>query len=745
MSLVGVLLSVLQANDDRSHERASYALKTLVAVRSVDSVQLRVAAGEPVDEVSAWFEATVVELESRLTMADGGAPNPGLEIEADTYVHAVRDMLAAISVDDIELADEINETRVGPAFEQVIQLATTVSEDAEASAQAGEETLRVLTWASLLSLAGGLAIMTTLALRSRDRQREELDRWESGRRIRSLVEGSRDVITLVAGQDAISVLSPTLGSLERFSSAPAGAFMSDLLPPEAFRLWRTADAELQSDGGHHEIEVILKATDGATGYFEGHGSLLVSDPTQRVWVWRDVTTRKELELELSHQAFHDSLTGAANRSLLHDRVEHALRLSDRSNKPVTVLICDLDDFKTINDSLGHSCGDELLKTVTRRICDSVRASDTVSRLGGDEFAVLLEDADTNTAVVLAERIIELVSHEVDLDDRKIFPSVSIGVATALAGTTTEELLRNADMAMYEAKRSGKGRSEVYQDQMHEVTSGVLQLGADLKTALAEQQFSLYFQPTVNLTDGTVEGFEALIRWDHPTKGRIPPDQFIHIAEATGMIIGIGRWVLQEACRAAVELQGQRSSPLYMSVNLSPHQLRDPATIDTVRQALEESGLQPEQLILEITEGSLLDNTTAVERLHELSDMGIPIAIDDFGTGYTSINYLQSLPVSILKIDRSFVSGDALEPDERQAFLNAIVSLAKSLNLKTMAEGIEEPRQLDELKKFGCDTGQGYFWSPATPQSEALTAVDRIEAQIVSTNHASLRPTPTIDG
>ena len=444
-----------------------------------------------------------------------------------------------------------------------------------------------------------------------------------------------------------------------------------------------------------------------------------------MWIWRDITERKVSELQLLHQAFHDSLTGVANHALLRDRADHALRRAARTGSPVSMLFCDVDDLKAVNDALDHSAGDEVLRVVARRLEGCVRDSDTVARYGGDEFVILLEDSDTETASALAERILSVVSYEVPVGARMLHPALSIGISTAIPGTTTDELVRNADIAMYTAKRSGKGRAAVFQEAMSEVSRDLLDLQDDLRTALDAGQLSLHYQPIVALADGQVEGVEALIRWAHPSRGNIEPATFIPVAEATGMIIPIGRWVLVEACRAAVELQKGRMTPLLMHVNVSPQQLHDGAFVALVEQTLQETGVEPRLLVLEVTEGVLLDSDTAVERLEELHGLGVRIAIDDFGTGYTSIHYLRRLPIDILKIDRSFISGDTLPPGERISFLNAIIGLADSLGMVSLAEGIEEPGQLQDLRHLGCDSAQGYLWARPVPESTLASTIDTI--------------------
>ena len=359
----------------------------------------------------------------------------------------------------------------------------------------------------------------------------------------------------VASDDGVEFVSPTLGPLDGFCTAGTRRVGRDFLPEAARETWCAADNRLRKVGGHQQLELTLARPDGTTVYVEADGHRLDRGGDERVWVWRDITTRKTLELQLTHQAFHDSLTGMANRSLLRDRVDHALSLAARPGAaPVSVLFCDLDNFKAVNDSVGHNHGDRLLEVVAARISGCVRPGDTVARLGGDEFAILLEDADLDKAEALAERLLSVVSYEVDIDGRWVHPSMSIGIATAVAGTTTDDLLRNADIAMYSAKRCGKGRTAVFQHRMHEATTEAYELQTDLKHALAQGQLSLHYQPTIGLESGRVDGVEALLRWQHPTRGQIPPDVFIPAAEACGVIREIGNWVIAEACHAAVQLE-----------------------------------------------------------------------------------------------------------------------------------------------------------------------------------------------
>jgi diguanylate cyclase (GGDEF)-like protein len=579
-----------------------------------------------------------------------------------------------------------------------------------------------------LAILGGLASLAgfLFALNSARNRRKQIS---ADSRFRALIESSRDVFTVIT-QDNIALVSPSLGPLSEFQN-PNGQLLYDFLPTGPREIWQSADQRLADGDRPEHVELTIRRPDGSSLCLEAEGTKLDATAHERAWVWSDITAGKELEVQLTQLAFHDSLTGVANRSLLHDRVTHALQLSAQSNSSVVLLFCDLDEFKHINDSLGHDLGDELLRVVTKRVSGCLREADTLARLGGDEFAILLGNANKDKAMALAERLLSVVSFEVQLGGRTVFPSISIGIAESNSAMTTDELLRNADIAMYSAKRAGKGRAIVFEDQMHEDSSETLEMQLDLRDCVTNNQLLLHFQPTVTLATGVVEGVEALVRWNHPRFGLLLPDRFVGIAEANGMIVSIGRWVLQQACFAAVMLNGDSEDLLLMHVNLSPPQLNDPTIVATVSDALRAAGLDPEMLVLEITEGSLLDNANSINRLHELRALGVGIAIDDFGTGYASLSYLQQLPAQILKIDRSFVSGAALAPVERRAFLHAIVNLANSLGLRSVAEGIEDLEQCAELEALGCYAGQGFLWGQPQPLEAIRIAIRDINRAFVS--------------
>ncbi|MDQ3772223.1 MAG: EAL domain-containing protein [Actinomycetota bacterium] len=441
---------------------------------------------------------------------------------------------------------------------------------------------------------------------------------------------------------------------------------------------------------------VIKNGSGASLYWSG--------------ILSDITDRKVLEEQLKHQAFHDPLTGLANRALFVDRVEHALARGERDGMRVAVLFVDLDDFKTINDSLGHNGGDEVLVAVAGRLRECLRPGDTFARFGGDEFAILVEDTSLSNATSVAYRIVDALGEPFSIGGREVMIHASVGIEFAEAqGTRTDELLRNADVAMYVAKGKGKARYQLFEPSMHTAALRRLEIKADLRRAVEKDEFVLHYQPIVSLNGGALLGMEALVRWNHPERGLLPPLDFISVAEQTGLITPLGRWVLREACRQATKWPLSNPS-ISLSVNVSTTQFQQPGLVEDVANALWDSGLDPSILTLEITESVLVHDTDAViEKLHRLKDFGVKVAIDDFGTGYSSLGYLKRFPIDILKIDKSFIDGVGNGAEEA-AIAQAIIKLGESLGLEVVAEGIELPEQIDALQLLRCERGQGFFFS-----------------------------------
>ncbi|WP_373065289.1 putative bifunctional diguanylate cyclase/phosphodiesterase [Gemmatimonas sp.] len=459
---------------------------------------------------------------------------------------------------------------------------------------------------------------------------------------------------------------------------------------------------------------------------EGHivwGQLTVSRVTHGVdacmiGMIQDITQRKSMEGQLIKQAFQDDLTGLANRALFRDRLRLALDRRSRANSRVAVLVLDLDGFKRVNDSLGHAVGDELLQIVGRRIASTVRSGETVARLGGDEFSVVLDAFEqTDDPDKLAERLLRLLRMPMRIGGREVVVGVSIGIAIADPTDDEETLLRNADTAMYAAKSSGKACVRRFDPAMRREAMEWLELESDLRMGVDRHEFFLLFQPLIRIDSGRVKGFEALIRWQHPERGDVRPGLFIPIAEETGLIIPIGRWVLMEACMQAARWTQFSDEAPSVSVNVAAKQLDADTLIEDTLAALQISKLDPRRLILEITESDIMRTPElALEKLKALKALGVKLAIDDFGTGYSSLSHLQYFPVDELKIDRSFVAR-IRDGDRESAFVRTIVSLAKSMNVDVVAEGVEEAEQQQFLYSIGCDFGQGYLYSRPLPANE----------------------------
>ena len=428
----------------------------------------------------------------------------------------------------------------------------------------------------------------------------------------------------------------------------------------------------------------------------------------------DITERQCAEERVGHMARHDALTDLPNRLLLRERIEHELKRVKRGES-LAILCLDLDHFKSVNDTLGHPIGDKLLKLVADRLRGCTREPDTIARLGGDEFAIIMTQMQkSNDAVTLSRRIRESIINPYLIEGHQIVTDISIGISISpIDGTEPDELLKNADMALYGAKADGRGTYRFFELEMDARMKERRELEMDLRKALVNKEFELHYQPLVNLQTNEITAFEALLRWNHPTRGMISPADFIPIAEETGLIIPLGEWVLNTACEETANWPDH----VKVAVNLSPTQLTNRNLVSVVKKALDDSGMDARRLQLEITETVLLQNTFAtLARLHELRKLGAQIALDDFGTGYSSLSYLRSFPFDKIKIDRSFIQ-DISNGAEPLAIVNAVAGLAKCLNMISTAEGVETQQQLDTVQAIGCTEMQGYLFSRARPAKE----------------------------
>ena len=547
-------------------------------------------------------------------------------------------------------------------------------------------------------------------------------------RYASLIANASDVIMIVAPDGALRFVSPACErTLGLKPEEITGKSLPELWVGEDGEKVRLFLAEVAATRSGTVGPVELRIERGARRcVLEGVGSNLTQDPAVQGLAlnFRDISERKALEEQLRKLAFHDPLTLLANRNLFRDRVQHALTLAQCGQSSVAVMFLDLDNFKNINDSLGHDAGDCLLQAVAQRIVKTTRSSDTVARLGGDEFAVLLEGIATVTEVGhLADALVDTLGLPFILDGVEVRVSASIGVAFSTPDAGAEALLSNADIAMYHAKAAGKNRHVTFQPQMQDMLQERLRLEADIGRALAHQEFFLEYQPIIDLGTKSLLGVEALVRWRHPEAGILLPGRFIQVAEECGQIAKLGRWVLKQACldMCAWRRSIAGGNGLRLAVNISGRHLQHGELVDDVAQALRESGFEAGNLVIELTESTTMYNTDAnLERFQRLKALGVKLAIDDFGTGYSSLSYLHRFPIDILKIDRSFVSR-LTNSDNGPELTRAVITLGETLGLDTVAEGIELEPQVAALLALGCVAGQGFLFAKAGSLEELSTS------------------------
>jgi diguanylate cyclase (GGDEF)-like protein/PAS domain S-box-containing protein len=563
-------------------------------------------------------------------------------------------------------------------------------------------------------------------------------------RLTELVRRSSDLIAVIDVHGQLSYVSPAAERVlgvpaDRLQHTPALEMMG---PDNAERLQAFLD-DLQGEStGPADLEVELTTPAGEQRSLQISGSdhRMSSAIAGLTLTVRDVTEHKRLEEQLRALAFYDPLTLLANRSLFSDRVRHAVdRIAD--GQTPAVLFIDLDNFKTINDGLGHSAGDKLLCACAQRIVQGTRAADTVARLGGDEFAVLLDNASSpEAALSVANHILRALTAPLDIEGRELHVGASIGICIAGPQTTTEHLLRNADAAMYRAKALGKGQAVLFEAEMAKAARRRLLIEQELAAALDRGELFVHYQPIVDLKSAHLIGVEALMRWRHPTRGVVMPGEFIPIAEETGHIVPMTQWILRQACFDAASLRRavHHGEGLRLSVNISGRCLQHKSIVEDVACALRDSRLDPDSLVLEVTESLLLQESPDLERrLNELKSLGVRLALDDFGTGYSSLAYLHRFPLDVLKIDRSFIQQLSGEVDEKvndaNALARAILSLAEALGLDTVAEGIEIESQREALLRLGCQTGQGYTFGRPMPLGELLNCHAARRREVLAEN------------
>ncbi len=725
LALMGALIGTVMVLRGRAGEKdnlrqAQIALATVPgALEAVTRSPLSLLAGQPASPSEFPLNRT---LRDQLTQVVVGlnrfwhAPlarairTDGGRINARTA-----EMMGLIAQHRLQSANAIHAGYVQPLANRLRSEAATANSQLARQIAAADRTAWQATLA-IVGVAGMLAMLVLIGLANtrRRRLRAEVEQRvlrESEHRLQALVEHGSDMITVVKPDTTVIYQAGAVETMLGYQPHELeGATLTDWLDADD----RALLLALCATTGTASEELRFCHRDGSRRTCEVHATSLLHDPAWRgivLNIW-DLSERKALEELLRHQVFHDSLTGLPNRILALDRAEQMLARARRSAVPVAALYVDVDGFKNVNDGFGHAAGDQLLRMIAERLASVVREGDTAARLAGDEFVVLVEGFQPDGgAELVAQRLLEALRVPYDLSaqiGRQLTVTASIGVALGWRGTA-EEFLRDADLALYEAKRAGRNGYVLFESDMQAAAHDRLTVEIDLADALDRDELFLLYQPTFDLRSESVVGVEALIRWRHPTRGVIPPGEFIPLAEASELIVTIGRWVLVEACRQAAAWQAAGHA-LGMSVNVSARQLDRDELIDDVHQALESSGLDPTTLTLEVTETTLMrDADATARRLASLKQLGVRIAIDDFGTGYSSLAYLSQFPVDALKIDRSFTSGVA-SSEESSALIHTLVQLGKALNIETLAEGIEDTAQLRALQREQCDQGQGFLFA-----------------------------------
>jgi diguanylate cyclase (GGDEF)-like protein/PAS domain S-box-containing protein len=714
---------VVQRERAAARERSlSVAGERLVAATSLRDIAkagldaARLLAGEDTQAFVCRRDAEAVQV----AFLDAGN-----ELGARPVQSQIADFLADLPAERPEvLPDWVSEqlkVKRGE-HEAVVVVLSTQSDGQGWLVVVGEQAPDLESRSSLAALARQIALAVERAQLS-----EKIHRAASEERLSSLVRHSSDLITVIDESGTIIYQSPSIESVlgYRAEEMTGRRFATLLHRSERGRLaiclaegsWSTAATE--------PMECVLASQDGSPRNFEVVLNDLREDEHVRgiVLNGRDVSERKAFEEQLTHQAFHDSVTHLANRALFNERVRHAAARARREPMGLAAIFVDPDDFKTINDSLGHAAGDRVLLEVAKRIAGAVRSGDTAARFGGDVFAILLEDVnDVQAAADTAERILDSLASPLAIAHKTLSIRASLGISITEPGSVigADELVRNADAAMYIAKADGKGGYQVFEPAMHQRVLARLELHSDLERALQDDEFELHYQPLVRLHDGAITGVEALLRWRHPERGLIPPDEFIPFAEETGLIVPIGRWVLQEGCRQGKVLRSQLTSEVLPSIgiNLSVKQLVDKDIISDVIAALQDAALEPSALTLELTESVMMSDTElASERLSELHEIGVRLAMDDFGTGYSSLSYLSRFPLDVLKMDRSLLAAGAAPITTGLA--SAVLGLGETFGLEVVAEGIERPEQAATLRELGCETGQGFYFARPMPPSDLI--------------------------
>jgi diguanylate cyclase (GGDEF)-like protein/PAS domain S-box-containing protein len=720
-----ILLAQINSNSNRQEVLVSELTGLGVVVRNEKNPIFDADLGEMPQRVELLRRRIAKDVATLETLSPPENELGQVEATFEAYEEVIRRQIGLLEERKFDDAWIFNRVRVDPAF-TVLRARIEAMDKAYSEMAEGSNRLAALGSVLVVVFAVGLLAVLYYERSRRDRAvttAEQRIIQDSEARFRSLVQNSSDLIAITTEDLTARYHSPAIERLLGISASDAvGKKLDELVHRKdrgPFHVLR--DRILAEPGACASGEYRLVRADGSVRDVEisATNSLEVPNVVGLVFNIRDITERKEaerdrnaLEAQLSHQAFHDPVTNLANRVLFKDRVDHALARQTRTGEDLAVLFLDLDNFKSINDTLGHEAGDSLLMAVAGRLQSCLRDSDTIARLGGDEFAILVEGVgEPEDVFVVAERLVQSLTTPFEVKSRQVSCGGSVGIAfSGRRDEGAEALLANADVAMYEAKARGKGCYETFRPDMRSNIVHRMDLESRLKKAVENNELVLHYQPIVEVGSGRIRGAEALVRWHHPGKGLVPPGDFIPLAEETGLIVPIGRWVLNQACRQAKMWQSQHGYPLKISVNLSLRQFQQGDLVAEVAEALRSSGLAPTSLVLEITETVLAqDSSSVIRKLSQLKELGVQLALDDFGTGYSSLSYLRRFPIDVIKIDKTFIDG-VHKDSEESALARAIVQIGDSLNLRTVAEGIEFEEQAQELQTLGCEEGQGYFFA-----------------------------------
>lgn len=727
------LTAMVQRHNRRATTRwqtASAAHDLLIEIATLEAIRAEIASANQFDHsrlVQLWreHEFRVRELLADTDLRDLDAVAVANADRAmSIYSAAANQQVGMISANP-EWAADIATNRVVPAFLNVQAAMTDLRAGLDRMGPDAQRRVDRDLWLILPALATLSAVAIGAMIASRRRAAIQAAEASRDARFRAIVQGASDVLSVVHTSGTFTEVSDSASNLFGVSAETlTGTDPRSRLDASSLEAFDEVLESIRATNRPRTITVKINHTDGRLRTVEVTGSC--PDALDGIaLVWHDVSTQTELSEQLRRQTFQDDLTGLANRALLRDRATMALA----EPSSVAMLLVDIDRFQVINDALGHEAGDEVLRVIAGRMRSCVRPGDTVARLGGDEFAALLSGADARSLEAVVERMLDSCRQPLTVDGQEVRATVSIGIAGGKRDGDVEDLLRRADTALAIAKSNGRDRSQIHIEEMDHRARQRATLSTELHYAVERDQLLAVYQPIVSLKDGTVSGFESLLRWRHPEHGLVSPVDFIPIAEDNGTIISIGRWILNEAVRQAVLLP----APLRMNVNLSARQLDDPTLVDDVRGALARTGLAPARLVLEITESLLLaDPDATIETLQKFRDLGCLLAIDDFGTGYSSLGYLKRLPVDIVKLDKSFLDARLATNEGERAFLDSVLQIGRTLGLETVAEGIEDLATSDTLRSIGCDKGQGYLFSkPIEAARVAEVAVSRYQTAIAS--------------